>query len=257
MSKGHQMLRSTAGAISQKGGGVDRVSKRFSTASELEAFELAGTAAAYVDSAQRLCDSFIEDEYDRSLHYHKVVLFLTRHAIEVCCKAWLTLQKIAHKKNHDLATLHDQYCEAMPPIPLPLPTVLKSRISRTYDLFDDLPSQEKDLEHDQLRYAFDRAGDPYPRTDVAPLRELKMELDQVAIAIQDVQLTIWRRVGFLRKKSPEERALVLATLDTKDGTTVQLPKGVANERTRTRRPASRRERAKKGRDSAKAGRYAQ
>jgi hypothetical protein len=166
-----------------------------STQPKPEALLLIENAAAFAQSALRLCDAYIDDEYDRTPSYHNVLLYLLYLSIELCCKAWLSAQGRSYKQDHDLTTLHDRYHASSPPVELEMPKEFRSNAPHTLDLFKDHPARWHDVRHTHYKYAMDKTGNRYPEVKLIPLCERKPEIESVARAVTGVQLEIWRLCG--------------------------------------------------------------
>lgn len=163
-----------------------------------DSFILIENAAAFSESAIRLCTAFADDDLHRTPSYHNVLSYLTYMSIELCFKAWLSVKGLQYERNHDLNTLHDQYCEASPPAPMQVPLAFRSRKTPTLDLFEEHPALWQDARDTHFRYATGKTGEVYPRPGLYPFRERLAEVQSVATTVTRVQLEIWRFCDFTR-----------------------------------------------------------
>lgn len=150
-------------------------------------------ANAYVDCAIRLCESLVEDEFDRSLHHYCVPLHLTHLAIELYLKSGICLGGQKFKPTHDLDKLQKQYNQAGLGIIFPIPRYLDQFIVRSEDLFTDDPAPTSAWHFERFRYNSDRNGIPFPELQLASLQQLKKELEELHKAGMRIQQVIWKR----------------------------------------------------------------
>jgi len=161
-----------------------------------EAIELSWTANAYLDCAQRLCKALIDEEYERSIHHNRFPLHLAFLALELWFKAGLAAAQRPYPKHHDLAKLRQLYLQAMPDIPLSLPSFFEKLIPTSRDLFEERPAPDLEYHFARLRYSSDRRGQPYPELAMADLSELRDELENPARATHAAQMRIWKKYGW-------------------------------------------------------------
>lgn len=158
-----------------------------------EADELSWIANAYLDCAIRLCESLVEDEFDRSLHHYRVPLHLAYLAIELYLKSGIRLRGQKFQLTHDLDKLQKQYDQAGLGIIFPIPRYLDQFIVRSEDLFTDDPAPTSAWHFERFRYNSDRKGVPFPELQLANLQELKKALEELHKAGMQIHHLIWKR----------------------------------------------------------------
>jgi hypothetical protein len=163
-----------------------------------EAIELSWTANAYLNCAERLCESLSKDDFEWCPHHCRVPLHLTFLGLELFFKAGIAASGRQYPKHHDLAELRGLYAVAIPDIPLPIPTYFEQRIPESLDLFSELPAPDLQWHFARLRYPSERSGTRFPDTDMIDLKELQKELDSLTYATQRVQLRLWRQFGLVQ-----------------------------------------------------------
>jgi hypothetical protein len=142
-----------------------------------EAVELSWIANAYLDAAIRICASIVEDDNEEHFYLNRVPLHLAYLALELYYKAGLSAFKKRFPPTHDLQKLRTLYAEAVPDIPLPIPSFIQSQIVRTEDLFLEDPGLSITDQFTRYRYYSDRKGNPFPELEPVDIPELYEELE--------------------------------------------------------------------------------
>lgn len=156
-----------------------------------EARDLAWAANAYLDCAMRLCESLVDDEYQDSTHHFRVPLHLAYLAIELYMKAGILLGGQRYAPTHDLNELQKQFDEVNLGIALPIPSYLDQFIPKAADLFIEDPALTSSRHFERFRYYADRRGNPFPELEIADLRELKRELEELHRAAWKILMSVW------------------------------------------------------------------
>lgn len=161
-----------------------------------EAVELAWTANAYLDCAIRLCAYLLDEEYEQSIHHNRVPIHLAYLAIELYFKAGVSAARNEYPESHDLTELRELYKQAMPTWPLPLPSFIEKLMpSKSGDLFPDAPAWRVSRHFPRFRYYRDRNGRQFPELDLADIKQLYSELQDLHKSALSAMMEIWRRCG--------------------------------------------------------------
>lgn len=167
--------------------------------------ELAWTANAYLDGAMRICEGLLEDEHDQSSHHFRVPLHLAYLALELYLKAGISLGRALFPATHDLDKLQRLYDKAKVGIKLPRPSYFEKFTPRSLELCPGPTAPTMIQYFERLRYSSGRDGSLHPDLELADLKELKQELDELhRNGLRLLLKTIEPRSVRRRRKTPNK-----------------------------------------------------